>query len=115
MLGTIDKVDIPTLTVYLNLDHERRPIIVTSILHVLQPSPDPYASKLTNLWYSWAQYYQDLPQFKDFAPKPLTATVSSDTDNGKSDYRILTFSSSSARTGRGDAGNTCLGATPFHL
>ena len=53
------------------------------------PASDPYAAKLTNLWYSWATYYQN--QFRGVTPEQITANVSSDTDNGKNDYRILTF------------------------
>ena len=55
------------------------------------PASDPYATKLTNLWYSWAKYYQD--QFRDLR-RAITANVSSDTDNDNRDYRILTFGQS---------------------
>jgi len=56
------------------------------------PIVDPYATKLTNLWYSWASYYQNLPQFTQFNPQELTATVTADSDNAI-DTRILTFTS----------------------
>jgi hypothetical protein len=60
---------------------------------IVSPPTDPYAAKMTNLWYSWAQYYEDLPQFKNFTTQTLSAKVTTDTDNNKNDYRILTFSS----------------------
>ncbi|WP_165251234.1 hypothetical protein [Paludisphaera soli] len=53
------------------------------------PASDPYASKLTNLWYSWAAYYQGL--FNGVAPQTLAANIASDTDNSGDDYRVLTF------------------------
>ena len=51
---------------------------------------DPYVTKITNLWYSWAAYYRSLPGIKDFKTTTLQATVSADTDNA-TDYRILNF------------------------
>jgi hypothetical protein len=36
--------------------------------------------------------YQNLPEFKKFPSRPITATVSSDTDNNN-DFRVLTFQS----------------------
>jgi hypothetical protein len=60
---------------------------------IVAPPTDPYATKLADLWYSWAQYYEDLPQFKNFTTQTLSANVTTDTDNNKNDYRILTFSS----------------------
>jgi hypothetical protein len=53
------------------------------------PATDPYATKLRNLWYSWAAYYQKL--YQGFGPVQYPSVVLSDTDNNKNDYRILSF------------------------
>ena len=57
---------------------------------VVAPPTDPYVTKMTNLWYSWANYYVN--QFSNFAGlNNISATVSADTDS-TSDTRILTLS-----------------------
>jgi hypothetical protein len=93
VVGTIGSVEKGTRTIYLNLTKAISP--GGQSFTFFRPATDPYATKLTNLWYSWAKYYQDLPEFKKFVPKTLEATVQSDTDNKigdtPSDYRILTF------------------------
>jgi hypothetical protein len=87
-VGQIQRVDVASRTVYLtespNIADGTPETFVFS-----NPAMDPYATKLTNLWYSWAKYYED--QFTSFTPETIPADVSSDTDNGNSDYRILTF------------------------
>jgi hypothetical protein len=89
-IGKVKSVDIKTRTVYLtqnpNLGNDTGQSYVFA-----NPPSDPFTTKITNLWYSWAKYYQD--QFKTFQPEQLTANVSSDRDNNGSDYRILTFTS----------------------
>ncbi len=55
---------------------------------IVQPPSDPYTTKLTNLWYSWANYYTQ--QFTGPNPDQVNATVSADTDS-PSDTRILTL------------------------
>src|SRR4029077_2135640 len=42
------------------------------------------------LWYSWANYYVNLPKFANLAPQNISATVSADTDS-TADTRILSF------------------------
>jgi hypothetical protein len=56
------------------------------------PKVDPYSTKLRDLWYSWANYYVNLPKFQNLAPQTISATVSADTDSN-ADTRVLTFSS----------------------
>jgi hypothetical protein len=56
---------------------------------VVSPPSDPYTTKLTNLWYSWANYYVN--QFTGAPPSPVNATVSADTDS-TTDTRILSLS-----------------------
>ena len=57
---------------------------------IVAPPTDPYATKMTNLWYSWANYYVN--QLSSFAGLTnISATVSADTDS-TSDTRILTLS-----------------------
>ncbi len=93
LLGAIDTVDKANLRVNLkNATMKVDDNSNQSLTFFSNPS-DPFAVKLTNVWYSWAKFYQSLPRFKQFKDKTVTANVASDTDNGKSDYRILTFSS----------------------
>jgi hypothetical protein len=89
-VGTIDSVDVPSKTVKLTLSSTLTDGTSYSFNFFNSPT-DPYATKITNLWYSWAKYYQDLPQFKNYKTQTLSANVSTDTDNNKNDYRILTF------------------------
>ena len=55
-----------------------------------EPVSDPYATKITKLWYTWANYYATQPEFKNFQ-KQITATVQNDTDNGGVDPHVLTM------------------------
>jgi hypothetical protein len=76
---------------------------------IVAPPADPYTTKLTNLWYSWANYYVEhfstLP-----APGDISATVSADTDSS-TDTRILTLGTADSQlavgmtvTGQGISG-----------
>jgi hypothetical protein len=57
---------------------------------IVAPPSDPYTTKITNLWYSWANYYVN--QFSNLpSPGEIPATVSADTDSS-TDTRILTLS-----------------------
>jgi hypothetical protein len=88
VVGKIKSVDVASRTVTL----DGRPNIpdgTPETFDFYNPATDPYATKLTNLWYSWAKYYAD--QFAGFTPQQITANVSSDTDNNNNDYRVLTF------------------------
>ncbi len=61
---------------------------------IVAPPTDPYTTKLTNLWYSWANYY--VSQFSGkTAPGTISATLSADTDS-TTDTRILTPTSTPA-------------------
>lgn len=90
-IATINSVDPTNLTITVTLNQalpNPSPNPGYSYTIVEQPS-DPYTTQLTNLWYSWAQYY--VTKFP--GPSSLTisnVTVSPDTDV-KSDTRILTF------------------------
>ena len=55
-----------------------------------EPVSDPYSAKITNLWYTWANYYATQAKFENFS-KPINATVQNDTDNGGVDPRVLTM------------------------
>jgi hypothetical protein len=88
VVGKIKSIDVASRTVTL----DRSPNIpdgTPETFDFSNPAADPYAMKLTNLWYSWAKYHED--QFAGFRPEQIAANVSSDTDNNKYDYRILTF------------------------
>jgi hypothetical protein len=56
------------------------------------PVSDPFTTKLTNLWYSWAQYYVNQYSASKL-PKSVTvsATVSSVPKSEPADYRLLTL------------------------
>lgn len=88
VLGRVDRVNTATNTVFLDRD-STAPDDSLQTFTFLNPASDPYATRLTDLWYSWAAYYQK--QFKGFTPRTYTANISSDTDNGGKDYRVLTF------------------------
>ena len=76
---------------------------------VVAPPVDPYVTKLTNLWYSWANYY--VQHFSTLpAPRAISATVSADTDSS-TDTRILTLGTTDSQlavgmtvTGQGISG-----------
>ena len=87
-VGKIQKVNVASRTVTLT-QSPNIPDGTPETFVFSNPASDPYATKLTNLWYSWATYYQN--QFRNFTPESITANVSSDTDNGNNDYRIITF------------------------
>jgi hypothetical protein len=95
LIGTIDvdSIDATTKTMTVTLAQTIKNLPSGYSYDIVAPPTDPYASKLTDLWYSWAKYYEDLPQFKNFTTQTLSAKVTTDTDNNKNDYRILTFSS----------------------
>ncbi len=99
LIGTIvDKsIDLDTDTVKVTLtqtipDHDQSPGGYSYL--IVSPPRDPYSTKLTNLWYSWANYYVGQYQGKT-APGSITATVSADTDS-PTDTRILTPTSTPA-------------------
>ncbi len=87
-VGVIQSVDVATRTVTLS-ESPNIPDGTPETFVFFNPASDPYATQLTNLWYSWASYYQSL--FQGVAPQTLTTNVSSDTDNKANDYRVLTF------------------------
>jgi hypothetical protein len=88
IIGTIKSVDVGSRTVFLNGTPNIRNGTPESYVF-FNPASDPYATKLRDLWYSWATYYENL--YANFQPETIQATVSSDTDNDNNDYRILTF------------------------
>src|SRR5579871_859203 len=53
------------------------------------PVSDPYTTKLTNLWYSWAQYYVN--QYSGPKSVTVSATVSAVPKTAPADYRLLTL------------------------
>ena len=48
-----------------------------------EPVSDPYSAKITNLWYTWANYYATQAEFKDFN-KSINATDQNDTEQRRS-------------------------------
>jgi hypothetical protein len=87
-IGTIQKIDPEKQTVIVELSQDitYKPAGYSLVFKV--PPMDPYVTKLTNLWYSWANYYVD--QFSKLPIPPISATVSADTDSN-ADTRILSF------------------------
>jgi hypothetical protein len=88
ILGKIDSIDIPNKTVFV-VPNPNIPDNTPESFVFLNPATDLYATKLRDLWYSWADYYQK--QFPTFTDRHFPAVVSTDTDNNKNDYRILSF------------------------
>jgi len=88
IVGKIKSVDVAKRTVTLD-QSPKIPDRTLETFDFFNPATDPYATKLTNLWYSWATYYEN--QYRNFTPEQITANVSTDTDNKGNDYRILTF------------------------
>ncbi len=92
-IGTLDNnfIDPGTETIKVTLDQtipgsDRLPGGYSYL--IVAPPSDPYTTKMTNLWYSWANYYVN--QFAKLpSPPDVTATVSADTDS-PDDTRILT-------------------------
>ena len=90
-IGTIDVKTInvadQTISVTLNQSIENESSGYSFL--IVAPPADPYSTKLTNLWYSWANYYVNhfstLP-----APGDISATESADADSS-TDTRILTL------------------------
>ena len=76
------------------------------------PLNDHYITKITNLWYSWATYYQNLPAIKNFATQTLTANVSADSDS-PSDFRVLTFTGTAPILPLGTRVRTLTGVQPL--
>jgi len=76
---------------------------------IVAPPTDPYSTKVTDLWYSWANYY--VKHFATLpAPGDISATVSADTDSS-TDTRILTLGTADSQlavgmtvTGQGISG-----------
>ncbi len=74
-----------TMTVTLTQDI---PTQVAYSYLLIEPPNDPYTTKMTNLWYSWANKY--VGEFSgQTVPGPISAILSADTDSA-SDTRILT-------------------------
>jgi hypothetical protein len=92
LIGTIDdsKIDVAAQTITVTLA-QSIPNLPSGYSYVIvAPPSDPYAKKITDLWYSWANYYVN--QFASSpAPGTVSATVSADTDS-TNDTRILTLS-----------------------
>lgn len=109
-IGVIQAIDTATriVTVKLSQTIENRPAGYS--LDFRAPVADPYATKLRDLWYSWANYYVNLAKFKTFGPVDISARVSADTDS-PADTRVLTFATAQTQlalgmkvTGQGIAG-----------
>ena len=115
LIGTIDiktiNVAAQTITVTLNQSIASLPSGYSYL--IVAPPSDPYTTKITNLWYSWANYYVN--QFSNLpAPGDVPATVSADTDS-TTDTRILTLSTPDPQlavgmtvTGQGISGLTTI-------
>ncbi len=109
-VNTIDVAD-QTITVTLNQSIANNPSGYSYL--IVAPPADPYTTKLTNLWYSWANYYVN--QFATLpAPGDISATVSADTDSS-TDTRILTLATADSQlavgmtvTGQGISGLTTI-------
>jgi hypothetical protein len=91
-IGTINinsiNVAAQTITVNLNQSIANLPSGYSYV--IVAPPSDPYTTKVTNLWYSWANFYVN--QFSKLPPPgDIPATVSADTDS-TTDTRILTLS-----------------------
>jgi len=87
-IGRVQRVNPATNTVFVD-QNPNIPDGTPETFVFSNPASDPYATKLTNLWYSWAAYYQGL--FRGVDPVQVQAHVKSDTDNAGDDYRVLTF------------------------
>jgi len=89
LIGTIDVSSInpaqQTLSVKLarTIDYNRSGYS----FNIVAPPTDPYSTKITNLWYSWADYY--VKQFSGTVPD-VTGKVTADTDS-PADTRIVTL------------------------
>jgi hypothetical protein len=94
VIGTITAIDTSTQIVTVKLSQTIDDLPSGYSLDFQAPVKDPFATKLRDLWYSWANYYVNLPQFQNFIPQDISATVSSDSDSvaGAKDTRILSFS-----------------------
>ena len=79
---------------------------------IIEPPNDPYTTKMTNLWYSWANKY--VSQFSgQTAPGMISAKLSADTDSAN-DTRILTLTTTPAvplQVGMSVAGDGITGLT----
>jgi hypothetical protein len=93
VLGTISRVDVDSKTVVLN-QNLNIPDGTQETFDFFPVVTDPYSTKITDLWYSWAKFYQDQIQKKypGFKSEPVTAKVTADTD-AATDLRILTLQS----------------------
>ena len=90
-VGTIDTIDKENKTItFTGKVPSNIPTDAKVTFTFAEPVSDPYATKITNLWYTWANYYATQSKFKNFQ-KQITATVQNDTDNGGVDPRVLTM------------------------
>lgn len=96
LIGTIDvkSIDVADRTVKVTLNQTIQNDPSGYSYLVVAPPRDPYATKMTDLWYSWANYYVNQFSTKT-APGAITATVTADADSS-SDTRILTPTSTPA-------------------
>ncbi len=90
LIGTIDvkSIDVAAQTMTVTLTQSIANLPSGYSYVIVAPPTDPYSTKVTDLWYSWANYYVD--HFANLpVPGDISATVSADTDS-TSDTRILT-------------------------
>jgi len=94
LIGTITAIDTSTEIITVKLSQTIPNLPSGYSLDFRAPVNDPFATKLRDLWYSWANYYVNLPQFQSFTPQGIKATVSADKDSlaNAKDTRILSFS-----------------------
>jgi hypothetical protein len=90
LIGTIQNINPATLIVSVKLSQTINNLPSGYALDFRAAVTDPYSTKLRDLWYSWANYYVNLPRFAILAPQNISATVSADSDS-TADTRILTF------------------------
>ena len=100
LIGTIDvkTINVADQTITVTLNQSIGNLRSGYSYLIVAPPSDPYATKITNLWYSWANYYVN--QFSKLpAPGTFPATVSADTDS-TADTRILTLEHTQTRSWR---------------
>jgi hypothetical protein len=91
LIGTIQDINPATLIVTVKLSQTIDNLPSGYALDFRAAVTDPYSTQLRDLWYSWASYYVNLPQFANLSPQQISATVSADTDS-TADTRVLTLS-----------------------
>src|SRR5262249_3150273 len=94
LIGTITAIDTSTQTITVKLSQTIDNLPNGYSPNFQAPVTDPYSTAIRNLWYSWANYYVNLPKFQNFTPQGIKATVSADSDGviGNKDTRVLSFS-----------------------